>query len=73
MAFTVGEGNTQLLNFILEDYLVPGSHLGATDAICYIPVFKSVDDHNTDTWYFGNLFLENYYTVFDMTPSTEHN
>jgi len=56
---------------LLEDNLVPGSHLGDSDYVCYSPVFMS--DNDELTWYFGNMFMNNYYTVFDMTPFSERN
>ena len=33
-------------------------------------IFQSKD--NQETWYFGNIFLENYYVSLDMTPYDEH-
>ena len=58
---------------LVEDNLVPGSHLGDAegDAVCYEPVFMS--DNDSKTWFFGNMFMNEYYTVFDMTPFSEKN
>lgn len=55
---------------IVENHVIPGSHFGDSDKHCYIPVFVS-EDKDQRMWYFGNRFLEEYYTVFDMTPHTE--
>ena len=57
------------MELILEDYLVKGSHVGDSDEFCYCPVFIADDD--SKIWYFGNMFLNDYYVVFDMTPYTE--
>lgn len=42
------------------------------DQSCYLPIFRNRDYAN-DTWIFGNIFMNQYYFTFDMTPLTEHN
>jgi hypothetical protein len=37
-----------------------------------LPIFKASDD-NLDTWILGNLIMQDYYVVFDMTPFDERN
>ena len=34
---------------------------------CYIGMFWSGLDVSENTWYLGGIFLNKYYTVFDMT------
>ena len=60
------------IEFVLELYGVPGSHVGDTDDKCYVPIFVS-EDKNQGVWFMGLNFLAEYYTVFDMTPYTERN
>jgi len=56
----------------MHDYLIRGSEVGDAhgDNTCYLPFFASGDSHQS-MWYFGTIFMQNYYTVFDMTPYTE--
>ena len=56
----------------LENLFISGSKLGDTDLTCYLPIFKASDD-NSDTWILGNLIMQDYYVVFDMTPFDERN
>ncbi len=56
----------------LENLFISGSKLGDTDLTCYLPIFKASDD-NLDTWILGNLIMQDYYVVFDMTPFDERN
>ena len=62
---------TKSLEMLLEDNLVPGSHVGDDkgDDVCYTPFF--ISDNDSHTWFFGNMFMNDYYTVFDMTPFME--
>ena len=55
----------------VEDNLLPGSHVGDPEGenVCYSPVF--ISDNDDKTWFLGNMFLNEYYTVFDMTPFSE--
>jgi hypothetical protein len=56
---------------VVEEYLLSGSHVGDPEGnnVCYSPVF--ISDNDTKTWFLGNMFLNEYYTVFDMTPFNE--
>ena len=50
-------------------FMVEGSVFGDSDDSCFIPVFKSPDQN---VWYIGNLVMNYFYLVFDMTPFDEH-
>jgi hypothetical protein len=54
-----------------NNFMIPGTVFGDTSDTCYLPVFRSVGG-SQDTWYIGNLFLQYFYLVFDMTPYDEH-
>jgi len=55
-----------------DDLFVSGSKVGRTDEMCAIPFFYSYDESMpSNTWKLGNIVLEKYYTVLDMTPYTE--
>lgn len=42
------------------------------DESCYLPLFRNRDHlMANDTWTFGNIFMNQYYFTFDMTPLTE--
>jgi hypothetical protein len=47
--------------------MVTGDLVGANYDLCFIPIFLSTATQN-DIWYLGNLFMNNYYVVFDQTP-----
>lgn len=64
-------GNTYSIP-VTKNYMIPGSQLGDTDDTCYLPVFRS-DQTAQDTWYVGNLFMNYFYMVFDMSPYDEKN
>jgi hypothetical protein len=34
---------------------------------CFLPFYNNKDTMN-DTWVLGSIVLNNYYTVFDLTP-----
>ena len=51
-----------------ENTFVPGTEVGGSPNQCYIPVFE--DKHgDQDLWFLGNIFMKDFYTAFDMTPS----
>jgi len=54
-----------------NNFLIPGDVFGDSSDTCYIPVFKSTLDDNTV--YYGNIWMNYFYVVFDMSPLDEHN
>lgn len=60
------------LPLILPDEMmyVPGSNFNDQlgDFSCYLPIFKHKleKDGMNQTWIFGNLFMSQYYTVFNL-------
>ena len=70
--FIVGDTVKDTFDIIirLESTFTSGEQFGDSKNQCYIPVFKSAETKQ-DTWHIGNLFMQNYYTVFDMTPHDE--
>ena len=63
--------DSYVLDIKLKDLLVNGTDIDdLTDGRCYIPVFRS-EDTAQDTWYLGNIVMQFYYIVFDMTPVDE--
>ena len=59
---------------INEDQLyISGDHFGGNKDECYIPIFNN-KKHRKESEaalpaiYLGNIFLEKYYMVFDMSP-----
>uniref|UniRef100_A0A7S3IVK7 Peptidase A1 domain-containing protein n=1 Tax=Strombidium inclinatum TaxID=197538 RepID=A0A7S3IVK7_9SPIT len=54
-----------------KQMLVPGPILGDTEVTCYAAVFKNGNGAIDSTWYIGEIWLKNYYTVFDQSPFDE--
>jgi len=52
----------------LRQLMISGNLVGDSSDSCYIPIFKS-ENTEKDVWYLGNLFMNNYYMVFDQTPA----
>ena len=56
--------------------LTPGSKLGDTDDTCYIGVFghgrleRDADSIEKSVVVLGNIFMEKYYVVYDMSSLT---
>ena len=46
---------------------ISGSELGDSPDTCYLAVFKS-QTKQTETWQLGNVFMRDYYVVYDMSP-----
>ena len=53
----------------MKKLLVPGSHFGKSNNECVVAVFHY---GSYSKWLLGNIFLQNYYFVFDMTPQNEN-
>lgn len=51
--------------------MFPGSTIGDSVNTCYLPIFASSLADEDDTWYIGNLFIDYFYMVYDMTPMDE--
>jgi hypothetical protein len=49
----------------VNEFLIDGPQIGEKENTCYIPFFATAVLGNTD-WYMGNMFLQTYYTVFDI-------
>jgi hypothetical protein len=49
------------------DMFISGAELGDDPNHCYLAVFKS-QTQQINTWYLGNVFMRDYYVVYDMTP-----
>jgi hypothetical protein len=54
---------------------VSGTEFNDVEDSCYIAIFKNTGALNDGlapkTWYVGNIFMKEYYVVFDMTPKDE--
>ena len=57
----------------LDKIYIPGSEFHGDPNRCYMPIFKNTMKERQDTWYMGNLFMKNHYSVFDMTPFERNN
>jgi hypothetical protein len=65
------QGNSKLIKTLLDgNDLANGTLFGDSYLTCYFPVFRS-NMEDQQTWFIGNVILEKYYTVFDMTPLDE--
>jgi hypothetical protein len=54
-----------------NSHMFPGSTIGDVENTCYLPIFSSSLADEDDTWYIGNLFINYFYMVYDMTPMDE--
>ena len=52
------------------NFLVNGDLMGDSASTCYLPVFKN-SQSNQRIWYIGNIVMNYFYMVFDMTPLDE--
>jgi len=56
------------INMDLSKLMIPGHHLGGTSNQCYFGIFSSKEIEQ-DTWYLGNIIMEDHYIVYDATPA----
>ena len=54
----------------LSKLMIPGHHLGGTSNQCYFGIFSSKEIEQ-DTWYLGNIIMEDHYIVYDATPAEQ--
>ena len=52
----------------MSKLLVTGDQIKRDNSKCYIAIFHF---GTSSKWILGNIFLQNYYFVFDMTPVNE--
>jgi hypothetical protein len=56
---------------------VPGTEFNDVEDSCYLAIFKNTGAVNSgvgaNSWYVGNIFMKEYYVVYDMTPRDERN
>lgn len=65
-------GEEQIFSLRLSDLLLKGSRFKMSDSNnCFLPIFKLPSNLNQDKWLLGTLFLNEYYTAYDMTPYDE--
>ena len=67
-SFSVGEDKLAI-TIKLEDLFTTGTNVDGTFETCYVPIFRTVENRQ-DTWILGNIFMQQYYTVFNMESMT---
>ena len=70
--FELGDSNTGsfTVTMDLSKLLIPGQNVGGKIGQCYIGMFSS-KSIEMDTWYIGNIVMEEYYVVYDATPAEQ--
>lgn len=61
--------DTHQYSITQDDMFIDGTDLDDSPNSCYLAVFKS-QTQQTDTWYLGNVFMKEYYVVYDHTPKS---
>lgn len=51
----------------VHDFFASGDNFGSSADECWLAFFPYDGD---DTWYLGTVFMQKYYTVFDLSPYT---
>ena len=72
ITFTDTTDNTFKFDLTEKEMVIPGPIMKDVEESCYVAIFKSNIGVSPTTWYLGNVFMEKYYTVFDLTPKDEH-
>ena len=54
----------------LRKLMISGTPLGGTANQCYFAIFSS-SEIEQDTWYLGNIIMEDHYIVYDATPAEQ--
>ena len=74
MQFSIRDVNgiEKVFNMKLSDLLLKGSRFKLSDSSnCFLPIFRLPSNLNQNKWLLGTMFLNEYYTAYDMTPYDE--
>lgn len=74
MKLTLNDVDGTKYDILVDDEIlfVPGEQLGnAYKGRCYLSIFANINTSHQNKIYLGNIFMANYYVVFDMTPYDE--
>lgn len=47
-------------------FMIPGTEVGDNADTCYFAFFRQ-DIASDENWYFGNIFMQKYYTIYDAS------
>ena len=75
LKITLKQSGTTTHDYIIKeaDMFIDGTEIEGPDGAntCYLAVFKS-QVIATETWFIGNVFMRDYYVVYDMTPKVHY-
>ena len=60
-----------MIHLTRDSMFLPGELQDLGEGSCFVPIFGQIAS-TTDTWFLGNVFMSEYYIVFDMTPMDEY-
>ena len=69
--FTLKDSVNEFTFDLGKEYLLIDGHIFNEDNTCYYAIFKHMNDELISDWYIGNIFMDKYYIVYDMTPVEE--